>query len=126
MPKNAGCASDRLPTCPTTRSYDRASAANSAVTMNTCRTYRCCRGTAAATSHGAPATTATNVPASAPRTSDSDPTAEEALRPPQQHRDHDQERDRVLVGIGDVAPRQRLGDADQEARRDGAVDVAEA
>src|SRR5207247_5811782 len=58
--------------------------------------------------------------------SDPDPPAEQALRPPQEHRDHDEERDGVLVGVGDVAAGERLGQADQEAGRDGAVDVAEA
>ena len=48
--------------------------------------------------------------------SDPDPPAEEPLRPHEQHRHHDHERDGVLVGVGDVAAGERLGDADQEAR----------
>src|SRR5919108_6253741 len=80
----------------------------------------------AATSHGAATATATKTHAAACRTSDADAAAEESLRPPQEHRDHDEERDGILVRVGDVAAGERLGDADQKARRDRAVDVAEA
>src|SRR5207237_654660 len=60
------------------------------------------------------------------RTSDPDPTAEETLRPPEKHRDHDQKGDGVLVGVGHVAAGQRLRETDQKAGGDRAVDVAEA
>src|SRR5207253_10045622 len=66
-------------------------------------------------------------PGAAPRrTSDPDPSAEEALRPPEEHRDHDQKGDGVLVGVGHVAAGQRLRETDQKAGRDRSVDVAEA
>src|SRR6266404_5066508 len=94
--------------------------------MRTCRRYRCWRGTTTATSHGAATTAAARTSVAARRTSDPDPSAEEALRPPEEHRDHDQKGDGVLVGVGHVAAGQRLRETDQKAGGDRAVDVAEA
>src|SRR3989442_10522812 len=94
--------------------------------MTTSSRWRCWRATAGATSQGAATTMTTKASALARRTSDPDPTAKEALRPPEQHRDHDQESEGVLVGVGDVAAGQRLREADQEAGGDRAVDAAEA
>src|SRR5262245_40080036 len=96
MPQNAGWASDRLPTWPTTRSYDNASAPKGAARMRTCRTSRSCGGATAAISQGALTMTRPTASALPRRMSDPDPAAEQPLRPPQQHGDHDQEGDGVL------------------------------
>src|SRR5204862_7146268 len=90
------------------------------------RRWRCGRATPAATSRGAATTAATRTGVAARRTSDPDPSTEETLRPPEEHRDHDHKGDGVLVGVGHVAAGQRLREPDQKAGGDRSVDVAEA